>query len=103
MKVDVRDYGAMPDGGNCTQSIQKAIDDCYLKGGGEVVVPAGIYLAAGLRLRSNVTLHLMENAVLQGSIDLSALVPGSYLCVITCRLSPGREMIVQEFTFTIER
>ena len=67
MKFYVSDYGALPNGELCTGNIQAAIDDCFLKGGGEVVVSEGVYLVAGIRLRSNVTLHLLENAILKGS------------------------------------
>ena len=69
MICNILDYGAKADGRLCTGSIQKAIDDCFLHGGGEVIVPCGIYLVGGLRLRSRVTLHLLENAVLLGSVD----------------------------------
>lgn len=69
MRYNVVDYGAASDGALCTEQIQRAIDDCFLHGGGEVIVPAGRYLTGGLRLRSYVTLHLLENAVLVGSID----------------------------------
>lgn len=69
MKYNVQDYGALPGGALCTRQIQRAIDDCFLNGGGEVTVPTGEYLTGGLRLRSGVTLHLLENAVLMGSTD----------------------------------
>ena len=39
MKYNVQRYGAMPGGGLCTRQIQAAIDDCFVNGGGEVVVP----------------------------------------------------------------
>ena len=69
MTYSVKAYGALPNGTLCTKAIQAAIDACFLAGGGEVVIPEGEYLVGGLRLRSGVTLHLMENAVLMGSID----------------------------------
>lgn len=69
MLFNVLDYGAISCGGLCTREIQKAIDDCFLQGGGEVIVPEGKYLVGGLRLRSEVTLHLLENAVLIGSTN----------------------------------
>lgn len=69
MVYNILDYGALTDGSLCTDKIQKAIDDCFLNGGGEVQIPAGSFLTGGLRLRSNVTLHLLENAILKGSID----------------------------------
>lgn len=65
----ISDFGAVPGGTLCTESIQKTIDACFLQGGGEVVIPEGRYLTGGLRLRSGVTLHLLENAVLLGSVD----------------------------------
>ena len=69
MKYNVQDYGALPNGELSTRQIQSAIDDCFLHGGGEVIIPEGVYLVGGLRLRSDITLHLLENAVLLGSID----------------------------------
>ncbi|MBE5751596.1 MAG: hypothetical protein E7357_04210 [Clostridiales bacterium] len=54
-----------------TEYIQNAIDKCYLSGGGEVVVPKGEFLCGGLRLRSNVTLHLLKDAKLVGSRNLN--------------------------------
>ncbi len=65
----VTDFGAKTDGTLCTKAIQEAIDQCFLNGGGEVTVPEGRFLTGGLRLRSDVTLHLSENAVLLGSTD----------------------------------
>lgn len=50
-----------------TEFIQRAIDDCFLQGGGIVVVPKGTYLMAGIRLRSNTTLYLQTGAILLGS------------------------------------
>lgn len=67
MVYNILDYGAKTDGTLCTYQIQKAINDCFLNGGGEVVIPCGVFLTGGLRLRSGVTLHLLENAVLKGS------------------------------------
>ena len=67
MKFNIQHYGALPNGALCTSQIQNAIDDCFLNGGGEVIIPEGVYLTGGLRLRSGVTLHLLENAVLSGS------------------------------------
>jgi polygalacturonase len=66
----VTDYGAAANDGTLqTAAIQAAIDACYRAGGGEVTIPAGRYRTGGLHLRSRVTLHLLENAVLEGSRD----------------------------------
>jgi polygalacturonase len=51
---------------NCRSALQNALDACHRAGGGRVVVPAGNYLCDGpLHLRSNVNLHLAENALLR--------------------------------------
>lgn len=65
--VSVAEFGAVSGNSNQTAIFQKAVDHCFLSGGGEVCVPAGEYIIAGLRLRSNVTLHLLENAVIRGT------------------------------------
>ena len=59
----------VPPGAAQTEALQKAIDDCYLSGGGEVCLAAGEHHTGGLRLRSRVTLHLLSGAKLIGSRD----------------------------------
>ena len=67
-----------------TDAIQSALDACFLSGGGEVVVPANQSFVTGdIRIRSNTTLHLMENAVLLGSRD-----PADYLHIHNDPLEP---------------
>ena len=94
MAYNILDYGALSNGKLCTKNIQKAIDDCFLNGGGEVQIPSGEYLVGGLRLRSNVTLHLLENAVLKGSI-----IPEDYFDYLNDEIEPipieEREKIVE--------
>jgi hypothetical protein len=71
----VTDSGAVGDGKTLnTAAIQTAID-MVAKRGGEVVVPAGIFLTGGLFLRSRVTLNLRQNAVLLGSPDIRHYPP----------------------------
>jgi polygalacturonase len=69
---DVKKYGAVGDGKTKdTVAVQKAIDDCTVgKGGGTVEVPAGTFVIAPISLKSNMTLHLAEDAVLLGSPDI---------------------------------
>ena len=88
MKWNICDYGAVTDGSLCTKQIQKAIDECFLHGGGEVVIPEGVFLTGGLRLRSGVTLHLLENAVLLGST-----CPEDYLDYINDEIEPIQTQI----------
>jgi hypothetical protein len=65
---NIVDFGALPDGVSLnTQAIQKAIDKCAEDGGGKVVVPAGVFLTGTIYLRSQVELHLEEQATIKGS------------------------------------
>jgi len=65
---DIRNYGVVSGSESLqTEAIQKAIDDCFLNGGGEVQIPEGVYRTGDIRIRSNVTLHLLEKACLLGS------------------------------------
>lgn len=50
-----------------TNSIQGAIDECSVAGGGTVYFSAGTFRSGSLELRSNVTLYLAKGCVLQGS------------------------------------
>lgn len=52
-----------------TRSIQKAIDFISEKGGGRLVFYVGRYLTGSVHLKSNVTIHLGEGAVLIGSAN----------------------------------
>jgi polygalacturonase len=65
---DITKYGAVGDGGTLnTRAIQAAIDAC--SPGGMVRIPAGVFLSGALFLKSDMTLHLDEGAVLLGSSD----------------------------------
>jgi polygalacturonase len=48
-----------------TQAIAKAITACNQAGGGRVIVPAGTWLTGPIHLKSNVNLHIQENAILK--------------------------------------
>lgn len=69
-----------------TERIQNAIDEVFRCGGGEVLIPAGDWEVGSVRLRSNITLHLMENAHLRGSRD-----PERYRYCETSGLEPIAE------------
>ena len=59
----ITDFGAVADGKTKnTEAFAKAIAACSEAGGGRVVVPAGEWLTGGVRLKSNVELHLSEGA-----------------------------------------
>lgn len=67
MKYNISDFGAVVNDKLQTEAIQKAIDTCFLNGGGEVIIPCGVFRTGSIRLRSNVTLRLMSGAILEGS------------------------------------
>lgn len=67
MDYRITDFGATVCDYPQTEKIQKTIDTCFLNGGGKVIVPSGIFLTGGIRLRSNVTLYLECGAILKGS------------------------------------
>lgn len=74
-------FGAKNDGITLnTAAINSAINECNRKGGGVVVVPAGLWLTGPVELKSNVNLHLQKNALLQFTDDFSQykLVPGNW-------------------------
>lgn len=66
--LDVRQFGAVPDGKTlCTDALQKAIDQCAAQGGGTVCLPAGTWLTGTLYLASDLTLVLEKGCTLLGS------------------------------------
>lgn len=82
--MSVLEFGADPSGKvNTTKEIQQTIDAVYLAGGGTVEVPEGRYLIGSIRLRSRITLHLQQNAVLLGSRN-----PEDYLCIENDEIEP---------------
>ena len=44
----ITDFGALSCDRLQTKEIQKAIDTCFLNGGGKVIVPKGIFLTGGI-------------------------------------------------------
>ncbi|MBR1388182.1 MAG: glycoside hydrolase family 28 protein [Prevotella sp.] len=68
--IDARKAGIKGDGQTLnTTAIQQAIDQLGKKGGGRLVFPAGQYLTGSLQMRSNVELHLEQDATILGSTD----------------------------------
>ncbi|RYF77269.1 MAG: glycoside hydrolase family 28 protein, partial [Cytophagaceae bacterium] len=79
--VNVLTFGAKPDGITLnTNAINTAILTCSKKGGGVVLVPAGLWMTGPIELKSNVNLHLKKSATLLFTPDKSqyALVEGVY-------------------------
>lgn len=86
IKLSILDFGAEAGSAICTRAIQKAIDTCFLQGGGIVEIPSGHFLTGGIRLRSNVTLHLQKDAYLVGSRN-----PEDYMGFLKDEIEPLKE------------
>ena len=59
-----------PKQADMTSALQKAIDDCFLMGGGRIILEKGVYLIGGIRLRSNCSLYLKSGAIIKGSRNM---------------------------------
>ena len=86
-------YGAKTDNtaARNQKAIQKAIDKCSAKGGGRVIVPAGLrFLTAAIQLKSGVNLVVEEGAVLEFAFepDLYPIVPTRWEGLDCWNLSP---------------
>lgn len=78
---NITGYGARADGGSLsTMAINGAIADCHKKGGGVVLVPAGLWLTGPIVLQSGVNLCVDRAAILQfsGDFDQYPLVQGNW-------------------------
>lgn len=57
------------------EAINSAIAACSANGGGTVIVPAGVFYTGPITLKSNVNLHLEENAVLKFTTEAKYYFP----------------------------
>lgn len=94
-RVYITDFGAEPNSGVQTKKIQAAIDDCFNKGGGEVIVPSGDFETGGIRLRSNITLRLEKNAHLIGSRN-----PADYYGIRADKIEPLSDADITDALWT---
>jgi polygalacturonase len=79
--VRISAFGAVADGHTLnTKAINQAIESCSKKGGGVVLVPAGLWITGPVVLKSNVNLHLSEGSLLLFTTDKSqyAITEGFY-------------------------
>ncbi len=96
---NITEFGAVGDGKtDCSDAISKAITECNAAGGGRVVVPAGNYLTGPVHLKSNVNLHLEENATLLFSPDIE-----KYLPVVHSRWEGVEVMNYSPFVYAFEQ
>ena len=72
-QASIVDFGAKGDGVTLnTEAFNNAIKAVNEKGGGRVVVPAGVWLTGPIQLLSNVNLHTEKNALVVFTDDFSA-------------------------------
>lgn len=79
--IRITAFGAVADGHTLnTKAINQAIESCSKKGGGVVLVPAGLWITGPVALKSNVNLHLQEGSLLLFTTDKSqyAITEGFY-------------------------
>lgn len=64
-------YGAKPSASAAQnqKAINRAIAECSKRGGGRVVIPAGVWLTGAVRLQSKVNLYLSEGATLKFAFE----------------------------------
>jgi polygalacturonase len=68
---DITKFGAKGDAKFLnTNQIQKAINKASANGGGTVWIPAGTFLTGEIEVKSNISLHLDNGAMLLGSPDM---------------------------------
>ena len=66
----ITEFGAVADGITLnTEAFDKAIKAVAEKGGGKVIVPAGLWLTGPIVLQSNINLYLEENALILFTAD----------------------------------
>lgn len=71
-KYNIADFGIVNDSTILqTEKIQAVIDQAHEAGGGVIIIPEGTYLSGSLFFKPKTHLHLLENAVLKGSDDIS--------------------------------
>ncbi len=69
-KVCLKDFGADATGEKLsTEAFAKAIDALSQKGGGHLIVPAGVWHTGPIVLKSNIDLHLCKGAIILFAAD----------------------------------
>jgi len=89
LTVDAKDYNILDFGAVkgklSTSAIQKAVEECFITGGGRVVIPTGTFIAGSFILKSNVNLYLEQGAELSGSENIHDYTAGDgYHGLISC-------------------
>ncbi|WP_341228426.1 glycoside hydrolase family 28 protein [uncultured Arcticibacterium sp.] len=85
---DIRSYtgNKVDKEGYITKAIARAIEDCHQSGGGIVLIPEGVWLTGPIHLKSNVNLHIEEDAEVRFSQNFEDYLPvvliqrGGFFC-----------------------
>lgn len=73
--VNIKDFGGVGDGVALnTEAFRKAISALEKKGGGRLVVPAGVWMTGLISLKDNIDLHIEKNAIVMASPDKSLFI-----------------------------
>ncbi|MGC3959211.1 MAG: glycoside hydrolase family 28 protein [Verrucomicrobiota bacterium] len=92
-------YGAKADGQtDCTEAIRQAIKACHEAGGGRVIVPSGTFLTAAIHLKSDVNLHLADDATLKFIPE-----PQKYLPLVLTRIEGTECMNYSPLIYAFEQ
>lgn len=103
-EVNIKDFGAV-NGGEVlnTKAFKDAIEAVSKKGGGKVIIPAGIWLTGPIILKSNIELHAESGALIRFSTnkDLYPIIKTSFEGLNTWRcLSPIYGKNLEDVAFT---
>jgi polygalacturonase len=102
--VSITDFGAVSGGQELnTKAFADAIDAVSSKGGGKVIIPAGIWLTGPIILKSNLELHAQNGALIMFSTnkDLYPLVETIFEGLSTWRcISPIYGKYIENVAFT---
>lgn len=72
-ETSITAFGAIGDGGtNCTSAFNEAMKSISNKGGGRLIVPAGIWLTGPIQFQDNCELHLETGALVLFTKDFDA-------------------------------
>ena len=104
--VSITDFGAVSGGQVInTDAFARAIEAATSKGGGRVIIPAGIWLTGPIILKSNLELHTSPGAmvVFSSNKDLYPLVETSFEGLNTWRcMSPIYGKNLENIAFTVQ-
>ncbi len=103
-EVKITDFGAVSGGQVLnTNAFASAINDVTSKGGGKVIIPAGIWLTGPITLKSNLKLHAEAGALIifTANKDLYPIIETSFEGLDTWRcLSPIYGKDIENVAFT---